>query len=75
LFEGQAWAQTATERVHPNNENARYGDVEADDLMAELGAALPHFVYWLLTRVGLIEISTDNDSYACAIFETSERPG
>ena len=36
---------------------------------------MPHFTYWLLTRVGLIEISTDNDSYAYAIFETMNDRG
>ncbi|WP_350306737.1 DUF262 domain-containing protein [Photorhabdus viridis] len=54
---------------------ARYNDIEANDLMAEIGNALPHFIYWLLTRVGLIEIATDNDSYAYAIFETMNDRG
>jgi uncharacterized protein with ParB-like and HNH nuclease domain len=54
---------------------ARYGDIEANDLLDELGPALPHFLYWLLTRVGLIEISTDNDAYASAIFETMNDRG
>ena len=43
--------------------------------MAELGDALPHFIYWLLTQVGLIEIATDNDNYAYAIFETMNDRG
>ncbi len=54
---------------------ARYGDIEANDLLVDLGDALPHFIYWLLTRVGLIEIATDNDSYAYAIFETMNDRG
>lgn len=54
---------------------ARYGDIEANDLLPELDDALPHFIYWLLTRVGLIEIATDNDSYAYAIFETMNDRG
>lgn len=54
---------------------ARFGDIEANDLMAELDDALPHFIYWLLTRVGLIEIATDNDGYAYAIFETMNDRG
>ncbi len=54
---------------------ARYRDIEDNDLLAELGAALPHFIYWLLTQVGLIEIATDNDSYAYAIFETMNDRG
>lgn len=54
---------------------ARYRDIEENDLIAELGESLPHFIYWLLTRVGLIEIATDNDSYAYAIFETMNDRG
>lgn len=55
--------------------HARYGDIEQNGLIQELGNALPHFAYWLLTRVGLIEIATDNDSYAYAIFETMNDRG
>ena len=54
---------------------ARYGDIEQNDLIAELGDTLPHFSYWLLTKVGLIEIATDNDNYAYAIFETMNDRG
>lgn len=54
---------------------ARYQDIEDNDLFDELKEALPHFVYWLLTRVGLIEIATNNDSYAYAIFETMNDRG
>lgn len=54
---------------------ARYRDIEASDLVAELGDALPHFIYWLMTRVGLIEIATDSDDYAYAIFETMNDRG
>jgi uncharacterized protein with ParB-like and HNH nuclease domain len=43
---------------------ARYGDIEQSELIGELNDALPHFAYWLMTRVGLIEIATDNDNYA-----------
>ena len=50
------------------NMYARYGDIEAKDLVGELDDALPHFIYWLMTKVGLIEIATDNDNYAYAIF-------
>lgn len=53
----------------------RYGDIESRDLVGELGAALPHFCYWLMTKVGLIEISTDSDNYAYAIFETMNDRG
>jgi uncharacterized protein with ParB-like and HNH nuclease domain len=54
---------------------ARYREIEENDLVAELGEALPHFIYWLMTRVGLIEIATDNDNYAYAIFETMNDRG
>ena len=53
----------------------RYRDIEDNDLLADLGQGLPHFIYWLLTRVGLIEIATDNDNYAYAIFETMNDRG
>ncbi|MGZ9081609.1 MAG: DUF262 domain-containing protein [Rhodoplanes sp.] len=54
---------------------ARYREIEENDLLADLGEALPHFIYWLMTRVGLIEIATDNDNYAYAIFETMNDRG
>ena len=54
---------------------ARYRDIEQNDLIADLGDSLPHFAYWLMTRVGLIEIATDNDNYAYAIFETMNDRG
>lgn len=55
--------------------HARYADIEQNELIAELGDALPHFAYWLLTRVGLIEIATDSDNHAYAIFETMNDRG
>lgn len=54
---------------------ARYKDIEQNDLIADLDDTLPHFAYWLMTRVGLIEIATDNDNYAYAIFETMNDRG
>lgn len=76
LFEGQAFSPDGKDESIQTM-YARYGDIEANDLMAELGqtASLPHFIYWLLTQVGLIEIATDNDSYAYAIFETMNDRG
>lgn len=53
----------------------RYGDIEENGIIDELDAGINHFIYWLLTRVGLIEIATDNDSYAYAIFETMNDRG
>lgn len=54
---------------------ARYMDIMDNDLIADLGDSLPHFAYWLMTKVGLIEIKTDNDTYAYAIFETMNDRG
>ena len=54
---------------------ARYGDIESKDLVGELGEALPHFIYWLMEKVGLIEIATNNDNYAYEIFETMNDRG
>ena len=53
----------------------RYANIVQNEAIAELGDALPHFTYWLLTRVGLIEIATGNDNYAYAIFETMNDRG
>lgn len=53
----------------------RYQDIEAIDLAGDLSEALPHFCYWLLRRVGLIEIATDDDRSAYAIFETMNDRG
>lgn len=54
---------------------ARYRDIEALDLAEDLGGALEPFIYWLLGNVGLIEISTDTDRNAYAIFETMNDRG
>lgn len=55
--------------------HARYEDIEDSDLVEELGEGLAHFIYWLLNKVGLIEIATANDAYANAIFETMNDRG
>ena len=55
--------------------HARYEDIEHNDLIADLGEAIPHFTYWLMTMVGLIEIVTDDDNHAYAIFETMNDRG
>jgi uncharacterized protein with ParB-like and HNH nuclease domain len=54
---------------------ARYNDIEQNDLVEDLGDALQHFIYWLLTKVGLIEIATSDDSTANEIFETMNDRG
>jgi uncharacterized protein with ParB-like and HNH nuclease domain len=55
--------------------HARYQDIERIDLADELKEALPHFIYWLMNKVGLIEIATDNVNYAYTIFETMNDRG
>lgn len=74
LFEGQPFSPDGKDESIQTM-YARYRDIEDNDLFADLGLALPHFCYWLLTRVGLIEIATDNDNYAYAIFETMNDRG
>lgn len=76
LFEGQDFTPDGKDESIQTM-YARYRDIEENDLWDDLGqlSALPHFIYWLLTRVGLIEIATDNDSYAYAIFETMNDRG
>jgi uncharacterized protein with ParB-like and HNH nuclease domain len=74
LFEGQGFNPDGKDESIQTM-YARYRDIEENDLLEELGPALPHFLYWLLTRVGLIEIATDNDAYASAIFETMNDRG
>lgn len=54
---------------------ARYQDIEASGLVEELGDGLPHFIYWLMRKVGLIEIATNNDAYANVIFESMNDRG
>ena len=74
LFEGETFnADDKEESVQTMY--ARYENIKNRDIVGELGDALPHFCYWLMTKVGLIEIATDNDNYAYAIFETMNDRG
>ncbi len=53
----------------------RYSDLN-DEFPDQLnGEALVCFKYWLVNRVGLIEISTDNDDYAYTVFESMNDRG
>lgn len=54
---------------------ARYEDIQASDLANELGEGLATFIYWLIGRVGLIEIGTGSDAHAFSIFETMNDRG
>lgn len=74
LFEGKDFNPDGTdESIQTMFE--RFTEINERDLAGELGGALPHFTYWLMAKVGLIEISTDNDAYAYAIFETMNDRG
>ena len=74
LFHGKAFTPDGKdESIRSMYE--RYKEIEQNDFLLELGDALPHFAYWLMTRVGLIEISSNNDNYAYAIFETMNDRG
>jgi uncharacterized protein with ParB-like and HNH nuclease domain len=57
------------------NIGARYRNIEGSDLVKDLGIGLPHFIYWLMNRVGVIEIVTGTESDAYAIFETMNDRG
>ena len=74
LFEGTDFnAEGHDESIQTMH--ARYTEIAERDLAGELDDSLPHFIYWLMAKVGLIEISTDNDAYAYAIFETMNDRG
>lgn len=74
LFEGQPFSPDGQDES-VQNMYARYQDIEQSEVWEELGDAFQHFTYWLMGRVGLIEITTDNDSQAYAIFETMNDRG
>ncbi len=54
---------------------ARYQDILSLDLAEELKNGLETFIYWLINRVGLIEITTEGDTDPYAIFETMNDRG
>lgn len=74
LYEGKAFVpddkDESIQTMH-----ARYQEIEASGLVEELGDGLPHFIYWLMRKVGLIEIATNNDAYANVIFESMNDRG
>jgi len=74
LFEGQPFNPDGHDESIQTM-HARYTEIVERDLVGELGAALPHFIYWLMAKVGLIEITSTNDAYAYAIFETMNDRG
>jgi uncharacterized protein with ParB-like and HNH nuclease domain len=74
LFKGEAFSPDGKEESIQTM-YLRYQDIERQGLADELGDSMPHFIYWLMNKVGLIEISTDNDNYAYSIFETMNDRG
>lgn len=53
----------------------RYQDIVDLELAEQLGEALSPFIYWLLGKVGLIEIAAETDQHAYSIFETMNDRG
>jgi uncharacterized protein with ParB-like and HNH nuclease domain len=53
----------------------RYQDIVEIDLSEALKNGLETFIYWLINKVGLIEIATESDADAYAIFETMNDRG
>ncbi len=74
LFEGEPFDPEGKDESSQNM-YFRYGDIEQYNLANDLEEALPHFVYWLIGKVGLIEIVTDDDHQAFSIFETMNDRG
>ncbi len=74
LFHGKEYSHS-TQDESVQNIYARYQDLEEWELVEDLDQALSHFIYWLINRVGLIEIETTKDSYAYSIFETMNDRG
>lgn len=74
LFRGEQFTPDGQDESIQNMYD-RYNDIVESGLVDDLGDALPHYIYWLISKVGLIEISTDNDNYAYAIFETMNDRG
>lgn len=52
----------------------RYQDIE-NEFPEELYPAIEHFTFWLINKVGVIEIATDDDLYAYTIFESMNDRG
>ncbi|MEQ1750254.1 MAG: DUF262 domain-containing protein [Prosthecobacter sp.] len=75
-------AEFNTEHQHESLVNMvqRYRDIEeALDVDPEepelMDQAIEHFSYWLMGKVGLIEIATNDDAFAYTIFETMNDRG
>lgn len=74
LFEGEDFDTTARDESLQTMVS-RYRDIEEMNLQDELGDGFEPFIYWLIENVGLIEIETNSDAHAYAIFETMNDRG
>jgi uncharacterized protein with ParB-like and HNH nuclease domain len=74
LFRGEAYSPDGKDES-VQTILARYEDIEDHDLANELGDGLETFIYWLIHKVGLIEIVADSDTQAYSIFETMNDRG
>ena len=74
LFNGEEYNPEGKDES-VRNMYVRYKDIEEFSLADELGEGLQTFTYWLMNNVGLIEIATETDSHAYAIFETMNDRG
>ncbi len=75
LLTGVDFDAAAAQSTSVRNLWDRYADIERlfpEDLRDE---ELPFFIYWLLYRVFLVEVSTSNDALALEIFETMNDRG
>lgn len=71
-----------TEHQHESLVNMvqRYRDIEEaldvdEEVPEPMDNAIEHFSYWLMGKVGLIEIATNDDAFAYTIFETMNDRG
>ena len=74
LFDGEEFDATASDESLQTMVS-RYRDIEEMNLQDELGEGLEPFIYWLIENVGLIEIETNSDAHAYAIFESMNDRG
>ena len=75
LFEGHTFDPVETESTSVRNIFERYQDLKENFPDELKGEALPYFIDWLLEKVQLVEITTQSDADAYAVFETMNDRG
>jgi hypothetical protein len=75
LVNGESVDSAGDASTSVRNLVARYNDLDTMFPEKLRGDALPSFVYWLLDRVYLVEISTTDESLALETFETMNDRG